>query len=257
MKLPFRKKSSSKRVKRKVRQNFRPAIILLIIPVVIGGLTIEFMLGNDYTNLLGQSGSQRLLTKDWQAAEQAFTQNMPNYERQFAYYKVKDGQNLADVADFFSVDQNEITRLNPGQIAVGTTIKIPPVQKPLNPSPGPNGKIAQAQVVIDGNMLRVKLAYKFDQAVTTIPELMSFLRPYNAIQEVSPKVYRLNRAVSVEDNIRLDITDATVTRLELRSSPNDVTCLCLDGSAALIKNVDVTSVDPVTNQPDKQIDDQR
>jgi parallel beta-helix repeat protein len=215
------------------------------------------LLGNNYVDLLGQSGAQRLITKNWEAADSAFAANIPSPQRQYAYYKVKDYQNLDRVAQFFSVDASELAKLNPGQIVAGTTIKVPPVEKPLDPISGPNGKIIQAQVVDDNGLLRVKVSYKFDQAVTTIPELMNFLKPYNAIKEISPKVYRIERAFSLEDNIRIDITDATVTELQLRSSPNNVTCLCLDSSMALVKNIDITSIDPITNEPDKKIDDQR
>lgn len=245
------------RHKRKIRHNVKPGIVLLILPIAIGIASLGFILSSAYGDYLASTGLARLEANNWQAAEQAISSQQPTYERKFAYYKVQDGQTLAELATFFGVSEATLANLNPGSIVAGTTIKVPPVEKPLDPIGSANGLLSQTRVTEDQNLLRIRQLHKSEQVRTTIPELMGFLKQYNAIEEISPKVFRINRAISLEDNIRLDVTSDTVTRLELRSAPNDITCLCFDGSSALIKGVDVIAIDPSTNQPDTNHEDQR
>lgn len=238
-------------------RHLKPALIIVSIPLFIGILTFSFMLSGSFEQALGQLGAKRLETANWEKAQKIFLDNQPNYERKFAYYQLRENQDLTKVATYFSVPESKLTELNPGTLVSGTTIKLPPPEHPLTETQGPNSQIFGARVEVDGELIRIKQDYKFDMAITTIPELMSLLKPYGAIEKTGERSYRLNRAISLEDNIRLDLTDSTVNRLELRSQPNDVVCLCTDGAAALIKGVEITSVDPETGKPDKDHEDRR
>jgi LysM repeat protein len=243
--------------KRSLRHNIRPGVGLLVVPLLVGITVVTVLFSGMYSGALGRVGDNRLVTQNWETAEKAFTDRQPSYERKFAYYKVKEGQTLEAVAAYFSVDTEKLAALNPGTIVAGTTIKIPPLEHPYAPVSGPNGKLSTAVVQDDQGLLRIRQAHRLEQAVTTIPDLMAFLKPYNAITQLGPKTYRIERPISLEGNIRLDVTGDTVTRLELRSAPNNATCLCLDEAAALLKDVEVTSYDPVTGGPDKTYADER
>jgi parallel beta-helix repeat protein len=243
--------------RRTVRHNVRPGLILLLLPLLGGLAVIAVFASGLYNKSLSAAGDKRLETQNWQQAKDVFENRQPTYERKYAYYKMKVGQTLTSVADYFSVSEAELTKLNPGMAVAGTTIKVPPVTQPLAPAAGPNGKIFQAVVVDDHGFLRITQQYSADQIITNIPDLMAFLKPYDAIQQTGPTTYRINRSISLEGNIRLDITDQTVTKLELRSAPHDITCLCFDESSALLKNVAITTYDPATNQPDKNYADER
>lgn len=247
----------SKKHSSKFRYNLRPGMFLLIVPIILGIGALSFLFSSAYGSYLAAAGAQRIASSNWDDAAKLMESEQPTYQRQFAYYKVLDGQTLPQLADFFGVDATKLAQMNPGTIVAGTTIKVTPVEKPLTPFGAPNGLINTARVSVADNIIHVRQLFKSAQIRTTIPELMNFLGSYGAIQQIAPKVYRINKAISLDDNIRLDITNDTVTKLELRSSPNDITCLCLDGGMALIDNVDVTSIDPATNQPDTNPDDQR
>jgi parallel beta-helix repeat protein len=240
-----------------LRQNIKPSLVIIALPLLIGAAVITIFLTGRYDIFLGNAGNQRLITENWEAADSTFRASQPKYERKFAYYKLKEGQTLASVANYFSVSQETLKQMNPGLVVAGTTIKVPPVEHPFSPIPTPNGKIKSAAITEDNGLLRVQQPYRLGLATTNIPELMDFLKSYGVIQRVSDKVYRINRAISLEGNIRLDITGDTVTRLELRSAPNNITCLCLDEASALLKDVAVTTYDPTTGKPDTTFDDER
>jgi len=242
---------------KKLRHNLKPAILIAMIPVLIGAGVVTFFLTGRYESALGSAGNQRLLTKNWEAADKAFIERQPNYERKFAYYRLKEGQTLESVAAFFGVDPVKLKKMNPGLVVSGATIKVPPVERPLEETSGANGKIVEAKITEDHGLLRIRQPYKSDLAITTIPELMDFLRPYSAIEKTGAKTYRINRAISLEGNIRLDVTPATVTKLELKSAANDIACLCSDEAAILLKDVSITSYDPATGKPDVNYDDER
>lgn len=250
-------KKRTKSLRTKIRHNLKPSMLLLVIPIAIGIAALAFLFSSAYGEYLAAAGVQRIATSDWSEAAAQLSKAQPDYERQFAYYKVQDGQTLAQLADFFSADPSKLAAMNPGAIVTGTTIKVTPPEGPLAPIDGPNGLIHTARVTVQDGTIHVRQLYKLAEIRTTIPDLMNFLKPYDAITQTGPKTYRINKSISIDEHIRLDVTDATVTKLELRSSPNDITCLCLDGSSALLKNVDVTSFDPTSNGPDTNIDDQR
>lgn len=249
--------SPANRHKKKPFRHLKPTLIMVTIPLVIGVFAFAFLLSGSFGQALSQLGAKRLETPDWRRAQNVFLEHQPEYQRKFAYYQLQEGQNLAKVSDFFSVPEAKLADINPGTLVAGTTIKLPPPEHPLAETSGPNGSIFSARVEIDGGLIRVNHDYKFATAVTDLPELMRFLKPYNAIEKTGERSYRLNRAISLEDNIRLDMTDRTVTKLELRSQPGDVTCLCMDRAAVLIKDVEITSVDPATGKPDTNHEDRR
>jgi parallel beta-helix repeat protein len=199
-----------------------------------------------------------LVTENWEAADAAFADRQPDYERKYAYYKLKDGQNLASVADYFSVDEAKLRKLNPGMVVPGTTVKVTPVEHPYAPTTGPNGKFNALTIITeDHGLLRIRQPYRYDTVVTTIPDLMNVLKRYNAIEQIGPKDFRINRAISIEGDIRLDVTAATVDKLELRSQPHDITCLCFDEASALLQDVKITTYDPTTGKPDLTYADER
>ncbi|HUS26577.1 MAG TPA: right-handed parallel beta-helix repeat-containing protein [Nevskiaceae bacterium] len=245
------------KTKTKLRHNLRPSLLLIVLPLLGGIAIVVFFASGAYGKTLARAGNTRLVTENWEAADNAFTSRTPVYERKYAYYKLKDGQNLASVAAYFSVDEQKLAALNPGDIVPGTTVKVPPVEHPLAPIAGPNGGLSTAAITNDRGLLRIRQNYKFATATTTIPDLMNFLKPYNAIVQTGPKTFRLERAISLEGNIRLDITNDTAEKLELRSEPNVPNCLCMDQASALIKNTTITSYVPGTNQPDKNYKDGR
>jgi hypothetical protein len=243
--------------KRGFFRNLRPSLIIMLIPILVGLFVAFFLFSSRYNEVLGWVGSQRLTTENWETADKIFQENQPDYERKFAYYRLRERQDLHKTAEFFSVDEAQLAALNPGTLVANTTVKVPPVQHPLVPISAPNGKIYGAKVIVENGIIRVINDYKFDQAITDLPELANFLRGYDAITEVSPNVWRINKPISIEDNIRIDITGERVKKLELKSAPDDIVCLCFDGAAALIKGVVITSYDPATGEPDKKHEDQR
>lgn len=233
-------------------------IILLLIPIAVGVTTLSLIVSGFFYRNLADLGSRRLVTENWESAKTILLNQQPAYERRYAYYQVKNGQTLESLSDYFSVNVEKLKVLNPGVIAAGTTIKVPPIEKPYQPTSGSNGLLSLASVIDEQGIIRVQHKYDKRQPITTtFPELTSFLSAYNALEQVGPTVYRINRPISLEGDIRLDVTADTVSRLELRSSPNDITCLCLDGSAVLIKDIEVTSFNPATGLPDTNYKDGR
>lgn len=253
-KAKLKKSKSSKGL----RRNLRPTIVLLLIPIGVGLFTLSLVLSGLYYKVLAEIGNQHLVTPGWDAAATSMQAAQPNYERKFAYYKVKEGQTLEAVATFFGVRLEELARLNPGQIVAGVTIKVPPIEKPYEPMAGANGRISQAAVVDNNGLIRITQKYSLAQpAVTTIPELMAFLAPYGAIEQTGPLSYRLNKAISLQGDIRLDMTPATIKKLEIKSASGQTLCLCMDESSALLKDIEVTTYDPATNKPDENYADGR
>ncbi len=235
---------------RKLRQNVRVSLLILLIPMAVGAFTLVIIFTGLYVRNLNSLGNSRLVTENWEAASATLLSAQPTYDRQFAYYKVKQGQTAEDVAQYFSISLDTFLRDNPGQIVGGTTVKVTPVEKPLEPT-SPNGQMSRAVVVEDGNLLRVINKYNLDQPiVTNIPDLMAFLAPYNAITQTGDSSYQLNRAISLDGDIRIDITAPTVTELFLVSTATNNAALVFDESSVLIKDVTISSLDPMTGSPD-------
>lgn len=241
----------------RARHNLKPAMLVMLVPFTLGAFVVWYVLSGTYGRALSQAGNRRLVTDGWQAAVQAFNDHTPPYSRKFAYYKVKDGQTLQSLSDLFSVDQAKLTKLNPGQIIPGTTIMVPPAEHPLADSAGSNGLLTQDDVVYDQGILHVKQSFKASKAITTIPDLMQLLAPWNAISQPSPGVYLISKPISIEDNIQLNVTGSTVKKLELQSGHFMATCLCSARSEMLIKGTDVISYDPGTKGPDTNSADGR
>ncbi|RYX79347.1 LysM peptidoglycan-binding domain-containing protein [bacterium] len=253
-----RSKRTRKTKRSSFRRNLKPSLLLLLLPLLVGGFVIFLIATGIYSRNLSDLGSKRLVTENWQSAVTSIKKTQPDYAPKFAYYKVKPGQTIESIAAFYSVNIETLKAMNPGMVVPGTTLKIPPLEAPLAPTAGANGLITQAVVSDDAGMLRVTNKYGTgQQVVTTIPELMTFLRPYNAIEQTGPTTYRLLRALSLDGDIRLDMTKTTLTKLELRSSPKDITCLCLDQGSALIQDVEITSIDPATGKQDTSYEDGR
>ncbi len=243
-------------MKRKLRHNLKLSLVVLFVPLAIGAIVIALLFNGIYGEQLGKLGAERLETANWQAADEAFMSRLPNYERKFAYYKVKENQDLEKISDHFGVPADTLRALNPGTIATGTTIKIPPIETPFQRRTS-NGLINQAEIFQDGAILHVEQPFRAEQIVTNLPELAELLKPYGAIEQTGPRSYRIMKALSIDDNIRLDITDAEVDTIELNSLPNDITCLCFENSEVFMKNISVISHDPATNGPDLNYKDGR
>lgn len=256
-----KEKQSGSRRKRPflaVFHNTRPTILLLLLPIGVGLFTLSLIGSGLYYNMLADIGTQRLVTPNWEEARMSMKEAQVPYERKFAYYKVKEGQTLEDVASYFSVNISRLALLNPGAIVAGTTIKVPPPEHVMTPTGGSNGRITQAIVTDDQGVLRIKQRYNIRQPiVTTIPELMVFLQPYDAIEQTGPLSYRLKRSISIDGDIRLDMTSATVKKMQIDSAQGRSICLCFDESSALIDGVELTSFDPATGKPDESYQDGR
>jgi parallel beta-helix repeat protein len=236
---------------RRLHKNSRPSVIILLIPLLIGLFTVYFIATGLYSRNLADLGSKRLITENWQAAEASLLTTQPNYARGFAYYKVKLGQSLATLATQFSVSPAVLQSMNPGVIVPGTTIKVPPAEHPLVPTTGSNGLIGNAVISEDTGVIRLTNRYgQGPQIITTLPEIMTALKSYNAIEQTGPTTYRINRVFSLDGDIRLDLTKATLSKLELVSSPQAVTCLCIDQGAVLIDGITITTINPTTKKPD-------
>jgi hypothetical protein len=104
----------------------------------------------------------------------------------------------------------------------------------------------------------VQNEYGLDRPITTdIDGLMDLLRGYKAIERTGPGTYRLNRAISIEGDIRVDLTSPDLSKLELTSTPDVLASLVFDQSSVLIKGISITSVDPSTGKPDLDSPDGR
>ena len=230
--------------------NLRPASLFLLVPIAISALTFTVVGSGLYEFHLANQTAKRLQTNNWERAADAMQAAQPKYARKFAYYQIKPGQTIADVASYFGVSARGLIKLNPGVLIPGSTIKVPPVERPMRPVRS-NHALQHAVVTIDGDLLRVTNEHFLNAPIrTTIPELMVRLKAYDAIEHVGPKTYRLKRAISVQGDIRLDVTPTTVRKLELTSTPDVLASLVFDQSSVLFKGVEVTSIDPSTNKPD-------
>ena len=248
-----------KRVSRKrpVWRNIRPMTILLVVPIILFGLTVTVLTTGVRAYILASHGNERLRTDGWQEAAEIMRGVQPDYARKWAYYAIKPGQTVEEIADFFGVDVKQIRQDNPGRLITGVTVKIRPTAKQLQPV-RPNGRIDRAIIVEDGDLLRVQNEYGLDRPITTdIDGLMDLLRGYKAIERTGPGTYRLNRAISIEGDIRVDLTSPDLSKLELTSTPDVLASLVFDQSSVLIKGISITSVDPSTGKPDLDSPDGR
>jgi hypothetical protein len=230
--------------------NLRPASLFLILPIAISALTFTAVGTGLYEFHLANQTAKRLQTDRWEDAAETMKSAQPDYHRKFAYYEIKPGQSIENVAHFFGVPVAKLKRMNAGLLIPGATIKIPPVERPLTAVPS-NHALRHAVVTVDGDLLRITNEYYQNRPIfTTFPELMVRLRAYNAISKIGPKSYRLNRAISVQGDIRLIVTPATVRKIELVSTPDVLASLVFDQSSVLFKGVEITSIDPSTGKPD-------
>ncbi len=244
---------------KKRRQGRRYRSLIILIPVLIGLLTLYYMFGNQVLASLGNMANRRLVTDGWQSAQAELNNSRPGYQRQpFSYYQLQFGQDLAWAAKHFSVDLEELKSLNLGDIIAGITIKIPPPQKPLDPLPISSSLNTLLVATRPGGVISVSNRFSSPQVVVDIPTLAKFLNSYNAISDLGNKVYRLNVPLYLEDNIRLQISGDTVSKLELKSGPNyDIVALTFKDSEALIKDTQITSADPTSGRTDTNFSDGR
>lgn len=242
----------------KKTRNVRPGILLLLIPLGIGVVAVSIIASGLYTKYLSNLNNTRLLTPGWEAAAATMKSAQPEYARKFAYYKVKDGQTLPQLAEFFSVDAAKLASLNPGLIVPGTTIMVPPVEHRLAPAQT-TGNIQSAVVTaVTPTFIRIEQKYYLRQpVVTNLPELMKILAPLGGMEQTGPLSYRLNKNISIEGDIRLDMTPETVTKLEIKSEHGSTICFCMDESTALLDGVTVSTYDSTTGKPDTNSADGR
>ena len=217
----------------------------------IGALTIWVLWGGLYDYWVARQASERLITNNWQTAAQTMEKAQPNYQRKFAYYEVKPGQTMGEVASFFGVSIDSLRDLNPNRTFIGgVTVKIPPVERPMS-EVEPTDTLALATIVLEGDIIRIIQDYDRNQPIrTTIPELRQVLAQYDAIERIGTKTYRLMRPVQLDGDIRLDVTSETVENLELVSTDDVLAPLLMDGGSVLFKDVHVTSIDPASGEPD-------
>lgn len=242
---------SEPRKRRGFWRHLRPATVLLLVPILIGGFTVWVLWGGLYDYWVARQASERLITQNWRAAADTMERVQPTYQRKFAYYEVKPGQTMSEIASFFGVSTDRLRELNAGKTFVGgVTIKVPPVERPMS-EVEPTDTLALADIVQEGDIIRLIHDYDRNQPIrTTIPELRQVLASYDAIERVGSKTYRIVRPVQLDGDIRLDVTADTVENLELVSTDNVIAPLLMDGGSVLFKDVHVTSVDPVTGEPD-------
>lgn len=243
--------------KRRFWRNLKPSSILLLVPVAIGIVTVVVLVSGLYAYHLANEASSRLRTDNWQAAAATMLDAQPDYVRKYAYYQVKPGQTVDDVAAYFGVSARGLARQNPGRILPGTTIKVTPVESPLRPK-APTNTIGKARIVRDGDLIRIQNEYGLGKTIVTdIPELATLLKSYDAIDKTGPRTYVLNRAISVEGDIRVDITSDTVSKLLLTSTPDTLASLVFDESSVLIQDVSISTLDPASGGPDTNSPDGR
>ena len=103
------------KAKRKSRHNLRAGVVLLALPIAVGVIAATIIGTGVYAQNVAQIGSQRLATENWESAVTVMEDQLPQNQRQYAYYKIKEGQTLEQVAQLFSVDMAKLQELNPGQ----------------------------------------------------------------------------------------------------------------------------------------------
>jgi parallel beta-helix repeat protein len=237
--------------------NLRPATLLLLIPVLISFVTFAVVGAGVYDYHLARQAAKRLETHDWQAADQMMKSAQPNHQRKWGYYQIKQGQTLAEVAEFAGITVDDIEQDNKGALVPGATIKVRPIERPLQPFEQSRG-LGLATVVEEGDVLYVKQSYGQNSPVrATITDLARRLQNFDAFDNRGDGTWRLNRTISIEGDIRLDVTSSELKRLELRSDPNDIAALTFDGGSVLFKGVTVTTVDSKTGRPDDNWKDGR
>ncbi|HWL49687.1 MAG TPA: LysM domain-containing protein, partial [Acidimicrobiia bacterium] len=128
--------------------------VILLVPVAIGVATVLTLWSGLYAQHLAQLGNSRLLTNNWSEAAATMVKAQPDYERKFAYYKVKPGQTPKEVAQTFSVSMRSLRAANPGRIVPGSVIKVTPVRSPLKRAQS-TGAIGRTTIEKDGDLLRV------------------------------------------------------------------------------------------------------
>lgn len=241
-----------------LRHNVRPVILILLVPLCIGSLVLAAIASGIYARDLASLGSRRLETSGWQQAQSSLLQVQPRYERAAAYYKLEPGQTLESVADAYGVDKTTLANMNPGAAVAGTTIKVPVLDHALREAPAAAGSLSTLTVNETAGVVHVANSFSLrEPIVTTLPALAQKLQPTGAISMVSPGVYRIAKPLSVEGDIRLDITSPGVTQVQLESSATVKTCLCFKNATVLIKNVSVASFDPSTGTYDTNYADGR
>lgn len=238
--------------------NLRPATLLLLIPVLISFVTFAVVGTGLYDYQLARQAAKRLETHDWQAAQQMMKDAQPNFRRKYGYYLIKPNQTLTEASRFLGVSVDSLEKDNQGSLIPGSTIKVRPIERPLQPLDETRG-IAAAVVEEVGSVLFIKQSYGQNLPIrTTIPELAERTAAFDAFDDRGDGTWRLNRTISIEGDIRLDVTASSgVKRLELRSDPDDIAALTFDESAVLFKGVTVTSVDSRTGRPDDNWKDGR
>ena len=238
--------------------NLRPATLLLLIPVLISFVTFAVVGTGLYDYQLARQAAKRLETHDWQAAQQMMKDAQPNFRRKYGYYLIKPNQTLTEASRFLGVGVDSLEKDNQGSLIPGSTIKVRPIERPLQPLDETRG-IAAAVVEEVGSVLFIKQSYGQNLPIrTTIPELAERTAAFDAFDDRGDGTWRLNRTISIEGDIRLDVTASSgVKRLELRSDPDDIAALTFDESAVLFKGVTVTSVDSRTGRPDDNWKDGR
>jgi len=245
------KKVSKPEKPTRIYHNLRLATILILVPIIVGVLVLQYVLGGPFIQHLASRGSDRLITANWETAYDQLSAAQPDYETKFAYYRLKAGQDLDWVARHFSVNISKLRELNPGLAVYKTTVAIPPVEKPLEPFQETSGNSKNLIIKETEDMLYVSNDFRKPLVNTTIPELTQLLAKQGAITQLGDKHFRINKPITIEDNIRLDITKKTVSKLELSSSSDfAITCLCFENAEVLIKDTTITSIDPATNKPD-------
>jgi len=239
-------------------QNFKPAMLLALVPILVGIVSIGYVFSDYFQAQLAQRGSNRLISENWQAASDLMVANQPDYGPRASYYVMEENQDLVWASYHFGVPLDQLKELNPGQIVYGTTIKVPPVQRALDPlEPDGFTDLPLTVAEADGAVI-VSNQFNASEVRTTIPQLAEFLKPYDVMEQVSPRHFRILRPLIIKTNIRLDITSETIDKLELRSAPDfDFSCLCFEDAEVLISDVWITSYDPATGQPDYDHSDGR
>lgn len=242
---------SEPRKRRGFWRHLRPATVLLLVPIGIGAITVWVLWSGLYDYWVARQAAERLITQDWRVAGETMQKVQPKYERKFAYYEVKPGQTIGEVASYFGVSTDSLRDKNPGKTFTGGVIvKVPPVERPMN-DVASTRSLVDANVVVEGDIIRIIQDYDRNRPIrTTIPELRTLLARYKAIERVESKTYRITRAIQLDGDIRLDVTSRTVDNLELVSTDDLVAPLLFDGGSVLFKDVHVTSVNPATGEPD-------
>jgi hypothetical protein len=242
------------------KHNAKLGLALLLIPLIVGGFSLYYVFGGTVAAQLGFTANNRLLTSNWQEAQNELASTQPTYEQKYSEYKIQPGQSIEWAAEHFSVNLDTLRQMNPGSVVPGTTIKVPAVQAPLAPLPATGHNLANIVIKQEEGVLYVSNDFRNPKVTMTIPELMQVLQAYNAIeQRAGTKDFVLNTPLFLQDNIRLDITADTVHTLYLKSGPNfDITTLTFKDAEALISGVTITSLDPTNGgKPDLKYQDGR